>query len=285
MLDDLLYSKSNFRAFSDFILYCALKWHISIADDRLIGEFIQAFEKLQKKYAHNLRSMEKYYDEIIRTIYYPQWLTKKDKQVIEDMYLFEQAYSLVKLAFKDKKRDSQERYFEHLKWTMEIVLRELPNPNINKIIIALLHDIQEDLPEYEDVIQRIYGDYIAKWVDILSKKERQEYLTEEEHDQYTTTHDQKLKRHISERAKERRNDDYFGHLNDLDDDILDVKFADRIHNLRDMSGVTKEKIQRKIVETKKYFLHVAEQRNPTAYTLMMNEINTLEQFLKTDKNT
>lgn len=45
---------------------------------------------------------------------------------------------------------------------MEIVLRELPNPNINKIIIALLHDIQEDLPEYEDVIQRIYGDYIAK---------------------------------------------------------------------------------------------------------------------------
>lgn len=119
----------------------------------------------------------------------------------------------------------------------------------------------------------------------MSKKERQEYLTEEEHDQYTTTHDQKLKRHISERAKERRNDDYFGHLNDLDDDILDVKFADRIHNLRDMSGVTKEKIQRKIVETKKYFLHVAEQRNPTAYTLMMNEINTLEQFLKTDKNT
>jgi hypothetical protein len=29
---------------------------------------------------------------------------------------------------------------------MEIVLRELPNPNINKIIIALLHDAVEDIP-------------------------------------------------------------------------------------------------------------------------------------------
>jgi hypothetical protein len=29
---------------------------------------------------------------------------------------------------------------------MEIILRELPNPNINKIIIALLHDVVEDIP-------------------------------------------------------------------------------------------------------------------------------------------
>jgi hypothetical protein len=29
---------------------------------------------------------------------------------------------------------------------MEIVMRELPNPNINKIIIALLHDVIEDIP-------------------------------------------------------------------------------------------------------------------------------------------
>jgi hypothetical protein len=32
------------------------------------------------------------------------------------MYYFEQAYSLMKLVFKDEKRDSWERYFEHLKW-------------------------------------------------------------------------------------------------------------------------------------------------------------------------
>ncbi|MEI8252890.1 MAG: hypothetical protein WCG25_03995 [bacterium] len=34
-------------------------------------------------------------------------------------------------------------------------------------------------------------------------------------------------------AKQRRNEDYFGHLDNLCDDYLDVKFADRIHNLRD----------------------------------------------------
>jgi hypothetical protein len=29
---------------------------------------------------------------------------------------------------------------------MEIVLRELPNPNMNKVIIALLHDVVENIP-------------------------------------------------------------------------------------------------------------------------------------------
>jgi len=39
---------------------------------------------------------------------------------------------------------------------MEILLRELPNPNLNKIIIALLHDVQEDLPQYASVVRIIY---------------------------------------------------------------------------------------------------------------------------------
>jgi hypothetical protein len=37
----------------------------------------------------------------------------------------------------------------------------MDKPNLNKIIIALLHDVQEDLPEYADVVRKLYGDYIA----------------------------------------------------------------------------------------------------------------------------
>ncbi|MEI7557525.1 MAG: hypothetical protein WCJ45_01415 [bacterium] len=59
---------------------------------------------------------------------------------------------------------------------MEIILRELPNPNLNKILIALLHDVQEDIPEYADVVRKIYGDYIADGVNELSKKDRKIYL-------------------------------------------------------------------------------------------------------------
>ncbi|MEI6673105.1 MAG: hypothetical protein WCL02_07480 [bacterium] len=62
---------------------------------------------------------------------------------------------------------------------MDIIINELPNPNLEKILIALLHDVQEDLPEYADSIRVIYGDYIADGVNALSKKPREGYLTQE----------------------------------------------------------------------------------------------------------
>lgn len=83
---------------------------------------------------------------------------------------------------------------------------------------------------------------------------------------------------FADKAKEKRNQEYFGHLDQLNDDYLDDKLADRIHNLRDMSGVTKEKALRKIIETEKYFLSIAQERNPTAYNLMLYEINRLKKF-------
>jgi hypothetical protein len=114
-IEDLMYSKSNFNSFRNFIMYCGMKGHIVIKEDNLMSEFILAFERMEDKYVQNTRSIEKYYDEIVRKIYYPRKLTKKDEEVRDEMYLFDQAYSLMKLAFKNEKRDSQERYFEHLK--------------------------------------------------------------------------------------------------------------------------------------------------------------------------
>lgn len=113
-IDDLLYSKSNFKAFSNFIMYCGMKGHIVIRKDDLMGEFIQAFEKLQEKYEQNIPSMEKYYDEIIRRIYYSKGLTKKDEEVREEMYLFKQAYSLMKREFRKQIRENKKKVFEHL---------------------------------------------------------------------------------------------------------------------------------------------------------------------------
>jgi (p)ppGpp synthase/HD superfamily hydrolase len=173
---------------------------------------------------------------------------------------------------------------------MEIILRELPNPggneekpNIKKLILALLHDVQESFPEYADVVRKIYGDYIADGVNELSKKDWRLYLTEEEkmlckkdlseqkklfHEvRHTLIHqhadmaftsadkisedeiidameEKQLRRHkilearikpFMDVCKKRRDHDYFGHLDELNDDCLDVKFADRIHNLRDNS--------------------------------------------------
>lgn len=160
---------------------------------------------------------------------------------------------------------------------MEILLREIPNPNLNKIIIALLHDVQEDIPEYEDVVRRIYWEYIADWVNALSKKSWKLYLNKSEIKELEECTDDECRKKIEGEAKERRNEDYFWHLDSLNDDYLDVKFADRLHNLRDMNWVTREKAIRKVRETERYFLDIAKNRNPKAYELMTIEIKRLKK--------
>ena len=89
----------------NFITNCILRRQLIITEE-CEDRFMLNIEKLRDKYAQNLRSLEKYYDEIIRTIYRPQGLSKKDEDVRDDMYLFEQAYSLMKVTFKNEKRES-----------------------------------------------------------------------------------------------------------------------------------------------------------------------------------
>lgn len=101
-VDELLSSKSSFSAFMDFITYCILKWYLVIKEDQ-VTNFMYWLENLRKRYVQKLRSVEKYYDEILRVIYYPKWFSKKDEFVKKEMYRFEQAYSLMKLALKKKK--------------------------------------------------------------------------------------------------------------------------------------------------------------------------------------
>ena len=316
----LLYSRLDFDGFMSFIELCLVKRYLIINKECEHAFFISR-EKLRQKYAQNLSSVQIYYDEIVNACYEDG---RENEKVRNEMTFFVQAYSLGKALFINEKRESWERYFEHLKWVMEIVLRELPKPNLNKILIALLHDIQEDLPEYADVVRIIYKDYIADGVNALSKKDWKLYLTaaeKENNKQYldeqeslfnevrellikkhsdrsftapskikeseliNAMNENQLERNIKLQihikpleiiAKERRNEEYFGHLDKLNDDYLDVKLADRIHNLRDVSWITKEKALRKIAETEKYFLSVSEKRNPTAYGLIMREINKLK---------
>lgn len=328
---NILSSKVDFDAFFEFLLCCSFSGKITIPDQEQRANFMISLERLRKKYNLMLRSIEQYFNEIFKKIYYPQGLTKLDPPVVKDRYRFEQAYSLMRLLMGNMTRENGKRRFEHLKWTMEILLRELDNPdmnhpNIDQILIALLHDIQEDLPEYADVVRKVFGDYVANGVDVLSKKDWVEYLTEEEKegcipllngkkmilgeayivmvakhpDSAFTAVDKadedELKKYMNteqrtqydmietqikpfmDLAKPRRNKDYFGHMEDLNDDYLAVKLADRIHNLRDMDGgVRREKVIRKVRETEDYFLHVAKKRNKKAYDLLVEQIAILKK--------
>jgi hypothetical protein len=151
---NILNSRSSFNAFFDFVFYCALNGKITIPKDQM-HNFMISLHNLRQKYSQNLRSMEKYSDEILRKIYYLKGFTKADPKVVKDRYRFDQAYSLMRLLMENQTRENGKKRFEHLKGTMEIILNELDTPNIDRILIALLHDIQEDLPEYADVVRKV----------------------------------------------------------------------------------------------------------------------------------
>lgn len=81
-------------------------------------------------------------------------------------------------------------------------------------------------------------------------------------------------------ARELRDEDYFWNMDSLDTDTLNVKFADRIHNLRTIYSLWKDDIKRKVRETKKYFLKVAKKRNSKAYYIILEELRKIEVHIK-----
>jgi len=145
--------------------------------------------------------------------------------------LIKKAYDIAKDAFREKYRESGERYFEHLRCValilidMLYVYRHLDAHIL--ICAALLHDIVEDIPSW--TIERVreeFGEEVAKLVDWLTKRNAKEY------------HERFIRAPRS---------------------FFLIKLADRLHNMLTIWSCPRAKILRKIEETEKYYLPFAEQ--------------------------
>lgn len=230
------------------------------------------------------------------------------------------AYALMKQEFEDKHRDSWERYFEHLREVTLIVINELENPNVEKVLIAILHDSIEDIELTFNEIKRFFWIRVAIWVQAISKNPFEEYLTESERKKYEKAKEwiwisgqskniqyNETIKYLEKKWKELRNEDYFWHLEsfegmykyitkialdnwsnlsqeellELTQNILDVKYADRIHNLRTQWNPNDIKtVERKIEETEKYLLKLAEKTNPLAFKKLEEIINILKKQIE-----
>ena len=117
---DILESLSRFEHFFDFVLSQILQKRIVVHQDIVIN-FIGGLRNVQHKYNQTLRSIDKFYDEIVEKVYHPINLRKSDNKVKTDMYKFLTAYTVMKQAFDGINRESvinenkKERYFSHLK--------------------------------------------------------------------------------------------------------------------------------------------------------------------------
>lgn len=172
---------------------------------------------------------------------------------------------------KMKKRKNWEDYIVHLVETARILLEISNNLSFKQVIVALLHDSIEDIIEENDVVEEelknLFWEDIAKSVRKLSKDDLPKNL-EEEH---------------REHLKRIRNAKYCENLENLDDFELNVKFADKIHNLRTLYWLEKKFIERYFHDACKYYLPLAQKRNKKAANLMFEELVKIYKYLHEDK--
>lgn len=207
--------------------------------------------------------------------------------------LCKSSYDIMKFQFNETFRDEWERYFEHLREVAKIII-EMDWSNTDQVMIALLHDAIEDIALFDfSTIHSITKDpKIAIAVEAISKKPWHNYIIEWE----TFADNEKD-------AKARRNEEYFGHMENIESfeshikeiaeshnihidsseintiarNAIQVKLADRIHNLStqwDQSNTGK--VKRKIEETEKYFYQIAEEFDRNILAILKSHVLALK---------
>lgn len=241
-------------------------------------------------------NQEKWVDKILNSVKEKIFANELNSENIDEFKKFVREftsiYYLMKAKFSEVERSTGERYFEHLREVVNNVLN-LPYPNTNKVLIAIAHDSIEDTNKTFEWLNEDFWFEIAIAVDAISKKPWQNYIDESIENISVR----------NKQAKKVRNAEYFWHLESFESfknhvsniaqskniiltedqiiqitlDALDVKFADRIHNLSTQWDPNDlEQVRKKVDETKKYFLEIAKSTNTNAYTKLQSLILVLE---------
>lgn len=170
--------------------------------------------------------------------------------------MIEKAYSYAKDAFRNKKRSTGERYFEHLRAVDLILLDYLRVRNYILLTSGLFHDTPEDISSWPISRVRLeFGDEVALLLDYLSKPSKKDYPSNEE------------------RLKV-----YHDRFKNAPREFFLVKLPDRLHNLLSMWSLSPEKIALKIEETERYYLPYAEE-----HQILIHELEEAIKELKGQK--
>jgi GTP pyrophosphokinase len=144
------------------------------------------------------------------------------------------AYDFAKKAHLHQKRLSGEPYFNHVLETANI----LASWNLDEITIAagLLHDVVEDANVSLDELKKMFGEEIAFLVDGVSKISKIKY----KEDKRKVENMRKLIFALSEDLR-----------------VIFIKLADRLHNMRTLRFLPKEKQKRIALETDEIYASIA----------------------------
>ncbi len=154
----------------------------------------------------------------------------QDKSEEEDALLLRKAFELATEAHKDMRRKSGEPYIYHPIAVAQIAVEEMGLGNTSAIC-ALLHDTVEDTEVTLEDIDRIFGKKIARIIDGLTK-----ISSVIDYNNNSTSDQAENFRKI---------------LLTLSDDVrvILVKLADRLHNMRTLDAMKREKQMKIASET------------------------------------
>lgn len=153
-----------------------------------------------------------------------------------DVSVVVKAYNYAEMAHSNAQtRYSGERYFIH-PYNVALILADL-HVDVQTIAAALLHDVVEDTGITYDDIKREFGEEIANMVDGVTKLSKVKYRNKEERQA------ESLRKMIIAMSKDIR--------------VVIIKLADRLHNIRTLQYMPKEKQYQKAMETIEIYAPIA----------------------------
>ncbi len=153
----------------------------------------------------------------------------------KDYALLKHAYDYARKAHVNQKRASGEEYFIH-PCTVAGILIDL-GLDAATVAAAFLHDVIEDTPVSEGDIRKEFGDEVLELVVGVTKLEKIQFTSREEEQA------ENFRKIFVAMAKDIR--------------VIIIKLADRLHNMRSLNFLSKERQQRMARETLEIFAPLA----------------------------
>ena len=153
----------------------------------------------------------------------------------KDVEHIRQALEFSNAAHEGQLRQSGELYISH-----PIAVARILTPlhlDAQAIMAALLHDVVEDTDILNEDIAKKFGKPVADLVDGLSKLERIEFETKED------AQAENFRKMLLAMARDVR--------------VILIKLADRLHNMRTLGAMSREKIERIASETMEIYAPIA----------------------------
>lgn len=166
------------------------------------------------------------------------------------------AYMMAKFAHRAQKRNEVDaagdkiRYFEHLRRVAIVLIDEAEVRDWKLVCAALLHDSLEDTRDITpDIIEHLFGARVCQIVKLLSKCPKEGYL---------------------DRLQK------YG-----DDDVLLIKAADRLDNMRSLDQATPEFVLKQVTETRDKMLPIFRQAKDVRIWHLFDKIASIVDKHKT----